>query len=476
MSGISEYQMLDAVAMGEMVSSGKVTPQELLENAIARADAVNGAINAITDRFDATAWEALNSGVPAGPLAGVPFLLKDLHLQLAGTQTTGGCRFLSGKSADHDSTLTARYRRAGLITFGKTNTPELGLTVSTEPAIFGATRNPWDLGRSPGGSSGGAAAAVAAGIVPVANASDGGGSIRIPASCCGLFGLKPTRARTPAGPDRGEGWSGMSCVHVISRSVRDSAAILDATAGPEPGAPYRCAPEGRPFLEQMRDAPRPLRMAFTVQAPNGASVDPECRRAVEEAASLCTDLGHHVEEAAPPFDAEDLGAAMLTIISASTRALLEEAARQRGRDYTQDDLEPATWAMVSNAAGMEAAQYVRAVNAIHAAGRVAAAFHERYDVYLSPTLARPPMPLGILSPANTDLANYRETLAAYSPFTAYQNMTGEPSMSVPLHWTADGLPVGVMFSAGFGEEGLLLNLAAQLEQAKPWHHHRPPQP
>lgn len=262
-------------------------------------------------------------------------------------------------------------------------------------------------------------------------------------------------------------------MHVVSRSVRDSAAVLDATAGPEAGAPYRCAPEPGSFMAALREAPRPLRIAFSTQAPTGVPVDRECRQAVEDAAALCAELGHEVEEGAPAFDVEALGEAMITIISASTRALLDGRARQLGRPYTEADLEPATWAMVRNAGEMEAARYVDAVNAIHAAGRAAASFHERYDVYVSPTLAKPPIRLGILCPDNRDIEGYMETLKGYSAFTAYQNMTGEPSMSVPLHWTDDGLPVGVMFSAGFGGEALLLQLAGQLEAARPWGHRRP---
>lgn len=474
MSGINEYPELDAVAMAELVSRGEVTADELLEAAIARAEAADPVLNAITHRFDDLARDAVRAGLPEGPLRGVPFLLKDLHLQMAGTPTTGSCAFLAGPVADHDSTLVARYREAGLVIFGKTNTPELGLTVSTEPAMYGPTCNPWNPAHSAGGSSGGAAAAVAAGIVPAANASDGGGSIRIPSSCCGVFGLKPTRARTPAGPDRGEGWSGMSCNHVISRTVRDSAALLDATAGHERGAPYCSAPQQERFAAALDRPPRPLRIAFSTRAPNGAAVDPECVRAVEDAMALCRELGHEVEEAAPPFDVQALGQAMVTIIGASTRALLQAAARQRGRDLAEQDLEPVTWRMIENAAALEAARYVDAVNAIHGAGRVAAAFHERYPVYVSPTLARPPVPLGILTLQGADMERYVETLLSYSPFTAYQNMAGEPSMSVPLHWTGDGLPVGVMFSAAFGDEATLLALAAQLEQARPWVGRRPP--
>lgn len=469
-----EYARLDALAQAELVARGEVSAAELLEAAIERAGTVDPGLNAVTHRFDDLAREAIRQGLPDGPLKGVPFLLKDLHLLMEGTPTTGSCAFLAGGTADHDSTLVARYRRAGLVIFGKTNTPELGLTVSTEPVMYGPTRNPWHTGHSAGGSSGGAAAAVAAGIVPAANASDGGGSIRIPASCCGLFGLKPTRARTPAGPDRGEGWSGMSCNHVISRSVRDSAALLDATAGDEAGAPYCCAPQARPFLAALgRPGPR-LRIAFSTRAPNGAEVDPECIRAVEGAAALCRGLGHEVEEAAPPFAAAELGSAMMTIIGASTRALLGAAARAKGRDVGPADLEPLTWRMLESAAGADAAQYVEAIHAIHAAGRVAADFHRRYDVYVSPVLSRPPLPLGVLAPDTPDPEAYARTLVSYSAFTAYQNMTGEPSMSVPLHWTADGLPVGVMFSAAFGGEETLLALAAELESARPWAGRRPP--
>jgi amidase/6-aminohexanoate-cyclic-dimer hydrolase len=313
---------------------------------------------------------------------------------------------------------------------------------------------------------------VAAGITPLANASDGGGSIRIPASCCGLFGLKPTRMRVPLGPDRAEGWSGLSCVHAVTRSVRDSAALLDASAGPEPGDPYWAPPPARPFLQEVGADPGQLRIALLRSPPSGAAIDPECRTAAETAAGLCESLGHAVEEAAPPVDYEQVGRGMQAVIGVSVRLTLERRARELGRELRESDVEPVTWSIVKDAPQVSGAALVEAREAFHRASRVLARFQERYDVLLSPTLGRPPVELGRLS-LSQDAATYFREVQAFSPFSSLANVTGQPSMSVPLHWTASGLPVGVMFTGRFGDEATLLRLAAQLEQARPWAGRRP---
>jgi amidase len=360
------------------------------------------------------------------------------------------------------------------VLFGRTASPEFGLTSTTESTLYGATRNPWQQGHTAGGSSGGAAAAVAAGIVPAANASDGGGSIRIPASCCGLFGLKPTRARVPAGPRRGEGWSGMSTAHAVTRSVRDSAALLDAVAGPAIGDPYWAPPPARPFLAEVGADPGRLRIAVQTRAFNGAPVDPECAAAARDAADLCRGLGHEVEEADLAIDRELLARSAGTIISANLRAALLERADELGREVTTDDVEPLTWLMAEGAKSLGAADYASALHGIHRLGREVSAFLERFDLVLTPTMATPPLPLGRLALTRPDFAGLVDDLARTIGFTQLFNASGHPAMSVPLSESAAGLPIGVQFAARFGDEATLFRLAAQLEAARPWFDRRPP--
>jgi amidase/6-aminohexanoate-cyclic-dimer hydrolase len=399
--------------------------------------------------------------------------LKDLGQCLNGTITSAGGRIWKGRIADYDSTLVKRYKQAGLVIFGKTTTPELGLTTTTESVLYGQTRNPWNLERTSGGSSGGASSAVASRIVPMAHASDGGGSIRIPASCCGLFGLKPTRARTPAGQARFEGWNGLSANHALTISVRDSAALLDATSGPELGAPYYAPPQQRPFLMEVGADPGKLRIALIADSPAGAPVDPECGKAVKEAAKLCEGLGHEVEEAQWPIDAEMTREAFLTIVNVSVARELDDAAAARGRAVTDQDVEPVTWSMAQRGSDISSVVYSRAIVTIHQIGLTMAQFQRTYDVVLNPTLGKPPIPLGVVSLSPPDMRTFMKEITEFSPFTALYNVTGQPSMSAPLHWTPDGLPVGVMFSARFGDEATLFRLAAQLEKAKPWAGQRP---
>jgi amidase/6-aminohexanoate-cyclic-dimer hydrolase len=474
MGGFAEYENYDALGLAELVRRRETTPAELLDAAIERAEARNPALNAIVRPMYEEARAAIAAGLPEGPLQGVPFLLKDLHALYEGVPTTNGCGLFRDAVADHDSELVSRYKRAGLVIFGKTNTPELGLSVSTEPRLFGPCRNPWNLDYTTGGSSGGAGAVTAARIVPAAHASDGGGSIRIPASCCGLFGLKPTRGRVPMGPDSGEGWSGMSAQHVVSLSVRDSAALLDATHGPAPGDPYAAPPPARPFLEEVGAAPGRLRIALDIEPPSGVPVDPECERAVRNAAALCESLGHDVREAKLPVDADVLRGATGVLIGANVKMVLDARAAQLGQALAQDQVESITWMLVQIAQNAGAADYAAAVRAIHGVGRTIGNFFEDVDVVLTPMLARPPIEIGVLDMMSTDVEAYMNALGSFTAYSQLFNATGQPAMSVPLHWTAGNLPVGIHFAGRFGDEATLFRLAAQLEQAQPWTKRLPP--
>jgi amidase/6-aminohexanoate-cyclic-dimer hydrolase len=470
---VNEYESYDALGLAELIRKGEAKPSEILEAAIARLEERDPKLNAVViPRIDEARKEAA-SDLPDGPFRGVPFLLKDLHLLLTGSRTSYGCRLFEDFVADHDSEIVTRYRNAGLVIFGKTASPEFGLTTTTESTLFGQTRNPWNTDHTAGGSSGGAAAAVAAGIVPLANASDGGGSIRIPAACCGLFGMKPTRGRTPAGPDAGEGWSGMSAVHAVSRSVRDNAALLDASCGPDLGAPYWPAPPERPYLEEVDRSPGRLRIAFQSRTFNEAETHPDCVAAVEETARLCAELDHQVEETSFSIDAETFRKATGTIISANLRATCEDRAAALGREFGADDLEPVTYAMVTGAAETGAAEYARSIRVIHGIGRQVAGFLERYDVLLTPTMATPPLPLGVLSLSNPDFGEFLGGLLKTVGFTQLFNAAGNPAMSVPLAWSAAGLPIGLQFAGRYGDEATLFRLAGQLEQARPWFDRRP---
>lgn len=473
MAGFKEFDRFDALGLAALVRSGEVAASEVLEAAIERVEARNPWINAVVLRMYDEARTAVRGKRPAGPLAGVPYLLKDLGALAAGTVTTGGSAFFRDAVAGHDSEIVARMRRAGLVIFGKTNTSELGLSTSVEPRLFGPTRNPWAPERSAGGSSGGAAAAVAAGMVPAAHASDGGGSIRIPASACGLFGLKPTRARTPVGPDLGESWNGAGSIHAITRTVRDSAAILDATAGPEVGDPYFAPPQQQPFLAEVDEDPGRLKIAFTTRPWNDHAVDAACAAAVHSAARICEQLGHLVEEARPEWDEPARAAAMLTIVGAHTRATLEVRGEAIGRPPGPEDVEPGAWVVAELGRQRTAAEYARAIGVMHAMGRALGRFFADWDVLLTPTMCSPPHPLGVLSLSTRDPRAYRDAIQGSTAFTAPFNGSGNPAMSVPLYWTQGGLPIGVQFVAPFGGEAVLFRLAGQLERAQPWAQKRP---
>ena len=472
MAGFKNFGDFDAVGLAELVRQGETTPGELLDAALDRLQAVDPVLNAVPIRHEDFARRRIARGLPDGPFRGVPFALKDITL-LDGTETHFGSYAFKGYPPDHSSTLVERYLKAGLTIFGKTNSPEFGLSFTTEPVLHGPTRNPWNVAHSTGGSSGGAAGLVAARVLPVAHATDGGGSIRVPAACCGVFGLKPTRARTPMGPDRMEGWAGMSCAHVVSLSVRDSAAMLDATHGPELGSPYAAPQPERPFAEEVARAPGRLRIAFTDRRPDGSAIDPEIAAAVRQTAALLEGLGHRVEEGAPATTI-DTAAASRAIIASATAMTLRQRAVDLGRTIGADEVEYVTLAIQSAAAQTSGADYAAATVAIHRLGREFAQFFEGVDVFLSPTLCLPPLKLGELDMMSHDLAAYTSLIARYVPGAALFNMSGQPSMSVPLAWTREGLPIGMMFSARFGDEATLFRLAAQLEQERPWRDRRPP--
>ena len=467
MATLDDIAFLDAVAQAELVRQKEVKPIELVEAAIARIERLNPALNAVITPMYELARTAAAQKLPAGPFGGVPFLLKDLLASFAGVRMTLGSKLLQGFVPDHDSELVARYKRAGLIIVGKTNTPEFGILPTTEPLLFGPCRNPWNTDHSTGGSSGGSAAAVAAGMVPMAHGNDGGGSIRIPASCCGVFGLKPTRARNPLGPDFGDLMSGLVAEHALTRSVRDSAALLDATAGPDVGDPYWAPPPGRPFLQEVGVDPGRLKIAFTTQAAADVTLHADCLQALEDTAKLCTELGHDVEEKNLPLDAEMLFNAFSVLWSAGTASTLKILGAAR------EQVEPLTWALREMSEKYSAADYILALQTLQSVSRQVARFFENYDVLLTPTLAEPPLPLGSFdSPPNNPLHGFYRS-AMFACFTPVCNMTGQPGMSVPLFWNAANLPVGSHFIGRFGDEATLFRLAAQLEAARPWAGRRP---
>ena len=495
MSGFDEYASFDGLGLAELVRKGEVQPAELVEEAIQRIERVNPQVNAVIEKMYDRARAAVAAGLPDGPFRGVPFLIKDIMTDYAGVPSTRCSRFLKDYRPDHDSEIVIRHKAAGLVILGKTNAPEFGLLPVTEPELFGPTLTPWDLTRTSGGSSGGSAAAVATRMVPLAHGNDGGGSIRIPAACCGLFGLKPTRGRTPVGPDIAEAWQGLAINHVLTRSVRDSAAMLDATAGPETGSPYYPPPPARPFLEEVGADPGRLRIAFTAEPLLPAKVHPDNVRAVQEAARLCEELGHTVIEATPRIDGQAFANAFLTMVCGETLAGVSDAERLVGRKATIADFEPQTWSMALLGGQFCAGDQCTAVQLIKTTARQVGAFFEEYDLLLTPTLAMPPLKIGALQPKGRDLTAMKtlgrlnagkllrafadiDALAAetfaFMPFPPVFNATGQPAMSVPLVWNDEGLPIGIQFAGRYGDEATLFRLAAQLEQARPWFDRLPP--
>ncbi len=484
-----DYAQHDATALAALVAGGEVTPGELLDVAVARADAANPALNAIVHRFEGRAREWIEAGLPEGPFRGVPLLLKDLTAALAGEPMSSGSRFDVDYRPDYDHAMVERFRAAGLVPFAKTNCPEWGLMPVTEPRLFGPCRNPWNTDLTPGGSSGGSAAAVAAGVVPAAHANDGGGSIRIPASCCGLVGLKPSRGRTPAGPERRDGWWGASIDHVVTRSVRDSATLLDAVRGPDTGAPYAAPPPPFSYREAVDREPGPLRIAVCTEPLLSGSVDPECRDAAESAAKLFADAGHAVEPFTPPVEREPVLYAYMVLLAASVWAEVKLAGERRGRQPRRGDLEPTTRGLARLGAALKGGEVALAWERLGMFSRRFSRALDSYDVLLTPTLSQTPRPIGALAPRgfkraslaalNTlpvakpfllldALALFAEDVFEFIGYTPLANITGQPSISLPLAESPDGVPLGVLATGRYGEEHTLLALAAQAERIRPW--------
>jgi amidase len=459
-----ELAALDATALADLVRKRQVTPLEIVEATIARIEKLNPRINAVVTKSYEQAIDRAKGSVGDGPFAGVPYLLKDL-VPNKGMRLTFGSRFFKDNVATFSTELVKRTEASGLIVLGKTNTPEFGLVPVTEPKLFGPTRNPWNLELTPGGSSGGAAAAVASGMVPMAHASDGGGSIRIPASCCGVFGMKISRGRNPDAPTPNP--DGLSVQHCVSRSVRDSAALLDATRGPVAGDIWWAPPPARPYVEEVKIEPKKLRIAFTTKDLSGNSIHPDCKAAVEQTAKACADLGHRVEEVALPIDGVATRDAFRLLWIGRVGSLIRGATKTLGRTPDRDMFEPWTWRLGEVNNSLTPADARNAWNVLLTTAYEIAQFMTTHDVILTSTLGRPPLAIGELDfDKGSDETNAKVT--EFVPYTWMFNATGQPAMSVPLYWNADGMPIGSHFVGRQGEEGLLFQLAGQLERARPW--------
>jgi amidase len=473
-----ELSRLDATAQADLVRSGETTPAELAEAAIARIEAINGEVNAIIHPLFEEGLAAAGGELPDGPFKGVPFLLKDLGAAFAGQPLHLGMQYLKERDfrAPVDTYLAQRFRAAGLVTIGKTNAPELGILPTTEPRAYGPTRNPWDLGRSAGGSSGGSAAAVAAGMVAIAHANDGGGSIRIPAANCGLVGLKPSRQRISEGPLIGDIMSGLTCELCVSRSVRDTAALLEAVHGPAPGDPYVAPPPSRPYTEEVGADPGKLRIALWTETLIAQDADPEVVVAARAAAKALEGLGHAIEE--PDMTAIrsiDLVQPFLVRWAAGVAASLEQLGTVTGGTIGPDEVEPLTWALAEIGRRHSAGEYLAAIGQHQVMGRMFAGLHESgFDLLLSPTMGEPPPPIGTFDDSGPEPLAAFERAFLDGCFTAAFNATGQPAISLPLHWSEGGLPIGVQLIAPLGREDLLLRVASQLEQAVPWADRTPP--
>jgi amidase len=472
-----ELAFLDATAQAELVRRGEVTPAELVDAAIDRIEAVNPQLNAVIIPLYDKARAAAAGPLPDGPFRGVPFLLKDAVAHSAGDPYHCGMQVLkdAGWTEPADTWLVERFRVAGFVIVGKTNLPELATSVTTEPLAYGATHNPWNLDYSPGGSSGGAGAAVASGMVPVAHGNDMGGSIRIPASECGLVGLKPSRARNTLGPDFGEYWAMTTHEHVLTRSVRDTAAVLDATAGPGVGDPYPAPPPSRPFAEEVGADPGRLRIGFRTRRRDGNEAAPECVAAVRTAVTLLESLGHDVEPVdLPALDDARFEEAISGIFGVFILTDLQRWSRKLGRKLEPSDLEPWNQTMCEMAAAVTGAQYATAIEQAQAYARdLAQWWADGWDVLVTPQLTCLPPRLGELAPDNDPLENLAR-ISGMTDFTMPFNVTGQPAISLPLHWSDDGLPVGVQLVGAYGREDVVLRVAGQLEQAQPWADRRPP--
>jgi amidase len=483
-----EYSNFDGLGLAELVRQKKISPAELAEEAISRIETNNPRLNAVVLPLYERAREKAKGKLPNGPFTGVPFMMKDLHATLEGVPTSHGNKLWKNVPASITTELVKRWEDSGVILVGKTNTPEFGLTPYTESDTLGPALNPWDTSRTTGGSSGGSAAAVAARMVPIASAGDGGGSIRIPSAACGIFGLKPTRGRTPTGPIIGESWNGFDIEHVVTRSVRDSAAMLDATKGQDAGAPY-VIPDAGPFLQEVGKKPGKLKIAFSVKSMLGKHVHADCIKGVEETVALLRKLGHDVVEDAPFIDGEEYALHFLTIVASQIRADIEETAQAAGKKVSMDDFDITTFGTGLFGTILKASDYVRSFRYLQRVSREIGRFFEKYHVLLTPVLNQPPVKIGALKPSASEqiqlklIARTGQTwildamgiikpLAAqtfeFIPWTPVFNVTGQPAMSVPLHWNAEGLPIGMHFVGKWGDEATLFRLAGQLEKEKPW--------
>ena len=469
---ITEYGESDATALADLVRRREVSSLELVSEAIRRLEQVNGELNAVIHKMYDHARVSAAAITGSERFAGVPFLMKDFAAEMTGFPFCEGSRFLNHYVPKQDSAIVERFAHAGLITLGKTNLPEFAIGVTTEPQWMGATRNPWDLTRTPGGSSGGSAAAVASRITPAAHGNDIGGSIRIPASACGLVGLKPSRGRTSQAPHYGDILAGFFVEHVLTRSVRDCAGLLDVVAGPVSGDPYQAPPPVRPYVNEVEREPGQLRIGYSTVTPLGDELDNECKRAIEDTAVLLDSLGHVVTEAAPEFDAMELWTKYTTLLASLAAWMLADWSRRLNRKLTEADFEPFVWAFAERGRALSAQDYLLAMQDVQVQVRAMSAFYDEHDVWLTTTLRQPPVALGVLV-YNDDPFELRRRMARFSPFTYLANASGQPAISLPLHWSSDGLPVGLHFTARIGEEDLLLRLAAQLERACPWATRRP---
>jgi amidase len=471
-----DTRWLDATAQAELVTSGKVTPLEMVNAAIERVERYDGALNALTYRwFDSARQLASSRELPEGPFRGVPYLLKDLYAAEAGKPLSNGSK--AYKAADYvsteDTTLVSRYKASGLISIGRSNSPEFGSVPVTEPEAWGPTRNPWDLSRTPGGSSGGSAAAVAAGIVPIAHASDGGGSIRIPASCCGLVGLKVSQGRISMGPYRDE--SNLGVEHCVSRSVRDSARLLDATHGPGIGDVIIAPTPRRPFIEEVGADPGRLRIGLLDFNPRGGDVHADCVEGVHKTAKLLESLGHHVEPGFPEiFSDNEIGRAFSMLWSTNMGTAIRRFSDALGREMTPNDIEAMNWAQAEFAKGVNGVDFSLAqASSILFRRAIQSWWSQGWDLLLTPTLSAPPLPIGSMPNNPERPMSPLVTAGAWVSFTSQFNISGQPAISLPLHRNADGLPIGMQLVAAYGREDVLIRVASQLEQAAPWAHLTP---
>jgi amidase len=476
MLSLSDYAAHDALGLAELVARREISAEELLQTALRAVEQVNPRLNAVLQTLPDLARAQIGAGLPDGPFTGVPFLIKELGMPVRGVRIDMGSRLAQGFIPNEDAELIKRFRRAGLVLAGTTQTPEFGYNVTTEPRLHGPVHNPWDTARSAGGSSGGSAAAVAAGIVPLAHGNDGGGSIRIPASCNGLVGLKPSRDRIPTGPHSSDPLFGLACQFGLTRSVRDAAALLDCVAGPDAGAPGIAPRPAHPYREEVDNPPPRLRIAWSDRSIADTPIDPECVRAVHDTVSLLEQMGHTLIEDHPRLDWELFLHRVYPLWAVTNTVRAEEVARALERKPGPENLEAATWVFYEDGKRYSAMDLLQSMDHNNVISRAIGRFFEQIDVLVTPTMARPPAPLGEINQDRPGITGIEWTYQVfnYCPFTPLFNITGQPAISLPLHWTPAGVPIGVQFVAHLGEEATLLRLAGALEKAQPWARRRPP--